>query len=97
MPSLDGLTLATRNWPRSLQYGATVVMVLSALLVRSAHQSAAISNVPGSPFLIFFLVTILVSSLFAHGSGYVAVALGALVVSLRWRPPCVEWGWAKTL
>ena len=79
MLNLIGLTLVTRTWPTWLRYLTTALIVLATLLVRSALQSGITENVPGSPFLLFFLAIILSSALFDCGTGIFAVVLSALI------------------
>jgi two-component system, sensor histidine kinase PdtaS len=79
MLNLISLTLVTRTWPTWLRYLTTVLIVLATLLVRSALQSGITDNVPGSPFLLFFLAIIISSVLFDHGTGVFAVFLSALL------------------
>jgi two-component sensor histidine kinase len=79
MLNLIGLTLVTRTWPTWLRYLTTVLIVLATLLVRTALQSGIPENIPGSPFLLFFLAIILCSALFDHGTGIFAVLLSALL------------------
>lgn len=79
MLNLIGLTLVTRTWPTWLRYLTTVLIVLASLFVRSALQSGIAENVPGSPFLLFFLAILLSAALFDHGTGIFAVILSALL------------------
>lgn len=73
MLSLFKYTFATRSWPAWARYLATLVIITGMLGLRLATQG----QIPGTPYLFFFLGIIVASALFNHGTGVFAVLLSA--------------------
>ena len=66
-------TFLTRAWPTWARYTVTVLAVFATL----GFSLVLPPQLPGTPFLPFFLAIIICSALFDHGSGMVAVLLSA--------------------
>jgi two-component system, sensor histidine kinase PdtaS len=66
-------TFLTRGWPTWARYTVTVLAVFATV----GFSLALPPQIPGSPFLPFFLAIIICSALFDHGSGIIAVLLSA--------------------
>jgi two-component sensor histidine kinase len=74
----------SRAQPVAVRYGATLLLVLVALLLRLALEPAL---PPGYPFSFFYVAILASSTLFDRGSGFVATAASALAATYFFLPP----------